>query len=410
MKISRMALRGLLSRGWVSALTLTSLTLAVALPCAILGVRQQVETSLLQEGREIDLVAGAKGSPLQLVLSTVHHLDVPTGNIPWRMVEKFRKDKRVTALLPIGLGDNFQGYRIVGTDNSIQTWQRKGDHPYAPLESGEWFDKAFDAVIGSEVAQQSGLTIGDKFVGAHGLVAAPGTDHAEFPYTVTGRLAPTGTAVDRLIFTPMQSVWDVHASEQNFHNKLFGSGETASNTETEVTAIWLKLRSPGLRMWLREEINDHTEIMAAAPMDELLRLAQGVLKPLQEGLLIMAAAVVVVSALAMLSTLLQAADRRRRDWALLRILGARPREVFSLVWLEALWLTEGGLFLGLLLAHGGLAALSRSGITPVLNGFNPWQLAPGELGVLLTVFGFGALAGLIPATIAYLRSPLQEIL
>lgn len=409
MNLPVMALRALRVRGWVTGLTLASLALGVALPCAILRIREQVEETLLREGRGIDLVVGAKGSPLQLVLSSVHHLDLPTGNVPWRLVETLREDPRVSRILPIGLGDNFQGHRIVGTDEQVRSWTRAEGGALAPLAAGRWFEVPFEAVLGAEVAQRSGLKIGGQFVGAHGLVAAPGTDHAEFPYTVTGVLEVTGTAVDRLILTPIESVWRVHEAEQNLHNRLFGAGGAAVNTEPEITAVWLGLRSPGLRMWMREEINTDTVAMAAAPVDELLRLARGVLKPLQDGLLAMAGAVVGVSGLAILSTLLQAAERRRRDWALLRILGAHPREVFLLVWMEALWLSLAGVVLGLLLAHGGLAVAARVSPLPVLRQLTPWALAAGEGAVVAGVFLFGAAAGLIPAAAAYRRSPLEAL-
>jgi len=408
MNTARMSLRALRVRGWVTVLTLTSLSLSVALPCAILRIRQQVEHALLREGEGIDLVVGAKGSPLQLVLSTIHHLDLPTGNIPWRLVEEFQKDPRITAILPVGLGDNIAGFRIVGTDDHLKTWTRPDGSPLASLREGEWFTSDFEAVLGAEVARSTGLGIGDTFVGAHGLIAAPGTDHDEFPYTVTGLLEPQGDGTDRLVFTTIESVWKVHEEEQNLHNRMFGSGAAAANTELEITAVWLRLRSPGLRMWMREEINDGTDAMAAAPIDELLRLAKGVLRPLQDGLLVMAAAVIGVSGIAILSTLLQAAQGRRKDWALLRILGAHPREIFWVVWLEALWLSLAALIIGLLLAHGGIAVAATLSDLPLLRSLQPWQFAEGELWVLLVVFLFGTLAGLLPALSSYRKSPLEE--
>jgi putative ABC transport system permease protein len=409
MNLSTMAIRAIRTRGWVSLLTLASLSLGVALPCAILRIREQVEQTLLEEGGHIDLVVGAKGSPLQLVLSAVHHLDLPTGNIPCRLVKEFREDTRVTEVLPIGLGDNIQGYRIVGTDEAVRSWTLADGAPLAVLAEGEWFNEPFETVLGVEVARRVRLGIGDRFVGAHGLVAAPGTDHEEFPYTVTGVLEETGGAVDRLVFTPIASVWKVHAAEKELHNRMFASGKNAANTETEITAMWLRLRSPGLRMWMREEINEDTSAMAAAPMDEMLRLSRGVLQPLQDGLLIMAAAVVGVSGLAILSTLLQAAERRRRDWALLRILGAHPREIFLLVWMEALWLSLAGVILGVLISHGGLAFAAAFSGLPVLQGLDFWRPAAGEGAVLLSVGLFGALAGILPAASAYRRSPLREM-
>ncbi len=403
-----MSLRALRVRGWVTILTLTSLALSVALPCAILRIRKQIEHALLQEGDSIDLVVGAKGSPLQLVLSTVHHLDMPTGNIPWRMVEEFKQDPRITQILPVGLGDNIAGFRIVGTDDHLQTWTHRDQRPLVSLAEGEWFSQDFEAVMGAEAAKRTGLNIGDRFVGSHGLIEAPGTAHDEFPYIVTGILEPKGDGTDSLVFTTIESVWKVHEEEQNVHNRMFGSGQQAANTELEITAVWLRLRSPGLRMWMREEINTRTEAMAAAPLDELHRLAKNLIRPAQDGLMAMAAAVIAVSVIAILSTLLQASQSRRKDWALLRILGAHPRELFWMVWLESFWMSLGSLLLGLLLAHAGIAAAQSLTDLSCLRGLEAWAFAQGEGWVLLIVFLFGTFSGLLPAMSSYRNSPLEE--
>lgn len=403
------AYRYLRIRPWVTLLTVLSLSLGTALPCVILILRHQVEHALLREGKSVDLVVGAKGSPLQLVLSSIHHLDLPTGNIPWSQVEALRADSRVVRALPIGLGDNFRGYRIVGTDAGFRDWRdASGGTPHR-LAAGEWFSRPFEVVAGADVAERLGLRPGDTFVGAHGLVAAPGTDHDEFPYTVTGILEATGWSVDRLILTPIESVWEVHAEEQNRHNRMFASGTAAANVEPEITSVLLRLRSPGLRMWMREEINDQTNAMAAAPVDELLRLYRGVLRPVQSGLFWMAAAVVAVSGCAILSTLLQAAERRKRDWATLRMVGAHPGELGLLIQLEAVWIALFSVAAGVLMARGGLAMAGHLSSEPLLASMSLWRAAPGEGAVWLTVFVFGSCIGFVPALLMYRRSPLEDL-
>ncbi len=403
------AFRMIRMRPWVTMLTVLSLSLGTALPCVILILRHQVEQALLREGKTVDLVVGAKGSPLQLVLSSIHHLDLPTGNIPWSVVEDLRADRRVVQALPLGLGDNVRGFRIVGTDAGFREWRSDAGDPRHRLAKGEWFTKPFEAVAGAEAAAQLGLGLGDSFVGAHGLTAAPGALHDEFPYTVTGILESTGLSVDRLIVTPIESVWLVHEDEQNQHNRMFGSGTSSANVEPEATAVLLRLRSPGLRMWMREEINRETNAMAAAPVDELLRLVRGLLRPVQTGMFWMAAAVVAVSGCAILSTLLQAADRRKQDWATLRVLGARPRAICTLVWLEAVWIALISVGAGVVLARGGLAAAASLSAEPLLMSLNPWQRVPGEEVILLGVFVFGSGIGLIPALRMYRRSPLEDL-
>lgn len=409
MKPVAMSLRSLWVRKWVSLLTLTSLALGIALPSAILRIRAQVDQSLLKEGKGIDLVVGAKGSPLQLILSSVHHLDMPTGNIPWSMVEEVRANPRVTQVLPIGLGDNVDGFRIVGTDHTLKEWVRDGDVPLATLEAGTWFEKDFEAVLGSEVAKQTGLGLGDSFTGVHGLVADFGAGHEEFPYRVTGILSASQSAVDRLIFTPIGSVWKVHEEDRNQQDQIFQPGGGSVNQDLEITALWVRLRSPGYRMWIREEINENTVGMAASPLDQMLKLSRGVIRPLQDVLLVISAVVVLVSSLAIFSTLLQSAQHRQRDWALLRILGAHSREIFWLVWLEALWLTGAGILLGYLLSTGGLSLAAGLTDLPVLQGLSIWKLVPGEKEILFIIMTMGALAGILPAFTAYRKSPLGDV-
>jgi len=409
MNLPSMAWRYVWARPWVTVLSILGLALGTALPCVILLVRQQAEGSLLREGEGVDLVVGAKGSPLQLVLSSIHHLDVPTGNIPYDMVQGLRDDKRVDALVPIGLGDNLEGYRIVGTSDDFLAWRPRGEGGWIAVREGRWFAEPFEVVLGAEVAQRLRLELEDQFVGAHGLVAAPGTDHDDFPYTVKGILAPTGGAVDRLILTPMESVWLVHEAEVKVHANLFGLGGAPIKTEREVTAIWLRLRGPGLRMWMREEINTRSPAMAAVPVEELLRLYQRVLRPVERGMLWMAAAVAVVSILAILATLLQSTERRLRDWAVLRTLGARPREVFALVWLESFWITGTGVLLGVALAHGGLALAFRFFAPDQFRTFRIFSLAGGEAWVIGLVWLGGGLFGLLPSAWGYRRSPVADL-
>ena len=410
MTLAGMAWRYVRSRRGVSLLTILGLALATALPCVVLLLREQAEHSLLQEGAGVDLVIGGKGSPLQLILSVVHHLDVPTGNIPLSLYETFREDPRVVQAVPFSLGDNVGGFRIVGTTHGFFDWRPRNQEgaPRVRLREGALFEATFDAVLGAEAAERLGLRIGDSFVGSHGLRAAPGTEHDDFPYRVTGILERTGGTVDRLVFSTLQSVWDVHEAEEELHRGLFGAGPRAERAP-EVTAVWLRLRSPGMRLWIRDEINRGTEAMAAVPVDELHRLYQRVLRPVERGMLWMAGAVAVVSGFSVLATLLQSTDRRRRDWAVLRTLGAHPREIVAMVWLEAFWLSTVGAALGLVLAHGGLAAGVRVFQPEFLLGFDPFHFAELQGRVVAMIWLVGIFCGLIPALTAYRRSPVEEL-
>ena len=411
MTLGGMAFRYLFARRTVAFLTVFSLMLGVALPCMILLLREQAESSLLRDGTGIDMVVGAKGSPLQLVLSVVHHLDLPTGNIPYAYYEQLKGDRRIRNAVPVALGDNVAGFRIVGTTTDFLHWRPRSQEGTAGslLEQGSPdLNQPFGAVLGSEVARLSGLTLGDQFVGAHGLRAVPGTSHSDFPYQVTGSLKEQGTVVDRLVLTSLKSVWQVHAADEEKHRTLYGVGENVERAP-EVTAVLLELRNPGLRMWLREEINRTTGAMAAVPVDELHRLYQRVLRPAQMGMLWISGAVALVSMMAILATLLQSAERRRKDWAVLRALGARPKDIFSLVWLESLWISTIGVVFGVILAHGIPILIKMSSSAAFLTGFSPWKFAEYELMVIGAVWLGATLFGLVPALVSYRRSPLEDL-
>ena len=415
MSLWRMAWRYLWARALVTVLTLTGIALGTSLICSVLTLRRESESGFLRESGQFDLVAGAKGSPLQLVLSSIYQLDVPTGNIPYSRYEALRDDKRIATAIPLGLGDNFHGYRIVGTEDKIfsLTDRKESKKPLYQLASGRYFQSDFEAVIGAQVARQSGLKVGDTFVGTHGLVVTAGSsEHTDFPYKVVGILSDSGSSTDRAIYVSLPSVWRIHEKEAEVHQKIAGvepASGASSHSDLEVTAVLIRLKSVGLRLWMGQEIQKRTESMAAIPVNEMLRLYQQVLGPMQRVLLGVAALVVVVSALSITATLYQSAERRRRDLAVLRALGAHRREIFALVVIEALLLTLLGLSAGWLLGHGGLALAG-----PYLRdgfgiGVSSWTTDRLEWIALGTVACGGLLAGLLPAILAYRREPVNDL-
>jgi putative ABC transport system permease protein len=179
------------------------LAIGVAVVALTLIVSRELEEKLTRDAQGIDLVVGAKGSPLQLVLAGVYHVDVPPGNIPLASVATLRANRMIASVIPVSLGDSFRGYRIAGTEPAFI------EHYGATLREGRLWDRPMEAVLGSAVAQASGLHVGATFTGSHGL-AEGGGEHKEAAYTVAGILAPTGTVIDRLVVTPLDSVWAVH--------------------------------------------------------------------------------------------------------------------------------------------------------------------------------------------------------
>jgi len=408
MTLPRMAWRYLWTRPLVTLLTLFSIALGVALICAVLTLRRETERTFQREAGLFDLVVGAKGSPLQLTLSSVYHLDMPTGNVPWALYEKLRENRRIATAIPIGLGDNFQGFRIIGTEPHLFDLEHEG-RAFFNFAEGGFFKADFEVVLGAQVATSTGLRIGDTFAGTHGLVQMPGSEeHGEFPYQVSGILAPTGTAQDRAIFGTLRSVWIIHDKEHKLHAAIQGTASRAQSP-LEVTAVLIRLKARGLRLWVADDIRNHTEGMPAIPINEILRLYQNVLEPMQKTLLAVAAMVVTVAFFTVLVTLFQAAERRRRDIAIIRCLGGRRREVSTLIFLEAVFLTLGGVLGGWLLGHGLLAAVvpmirERTGML-----IEPWSCDRAEITALLVIAAAGCLSGILPALGGYRRTPTQDL-
>ena len=278
------------------------------------------------------------------------------------------------------------------------------------FSKGKIFEDRFEVVLGSQVAASSKLKIGDTFFGTHGLAEVAGAEvHRDFPYRVSGILAPTGTAQDRAIFGTLQSVWEIHETEDLLHSAILGSAIMADEKTRETTAILIRLKTPGLRLWMADEIREDTDGIAAIPINEIMRFQQGIIGPVQQILLAVAGVVVIVACLTVLITLHQAAERRRRDIAILRSLGAYRSEVATLVFSEGLLLTGAGILIGLLIGHGGLALAVgpfREATGLILD---PWWIPGTELTALFTMMICGAIASLFPAISSYRRTPIDDL-
>lgn len=411
MSLPHMAWRYLWTRPLVTLLTVIGIALGVTLIAGVLTLRRETERTFQREAALFDIVVGAKGSPLQLVLSTVYHLDMPTGNVPYALYEKLKANPRMEIAIPIGLGDNYQGYRIVGTEPHIfDLSDQGGDERFFNLQEGRKFAQDFEVVIGQQVAQTTGLKVGQSFNGTHGLVTTLGSEeHGEFPYHVVGILKPTGTAQDRAIFGTLGAIWKIHDAEAAEHQSIQGTAAPKEAPPREVTAVLVRLKARGLRLWVADDVRKNTEGMPAIPVNEILRLYQNVLEPMQRILLTVAGAVVVVACLTVLTTLYQSAERRRRDVAIIRCLGGKRYEVAMLMLLEAALLALTGIIAGWLLGHGLLMAgaeiiRQRAGLM-----INPWSIDAVEVKAVGLVMICGIAAGLVPAIACYRRTPAHDL-
>jgi len=261
MKIIAFSWRYLWSRPLAAALNLLLLSFGLASITFLLLVSHQINTAFDRDLAGIDVVVGAKGSPMQLILSGVFQLDVPTGNIPLAAVKALQAHPQVAQIIPISMGDSFRGFRIVGTTPDYVS------HYGAELAQGVLWTSPMQAVLGARVAQQSGLKVGDTFTGTHGL-AAGGHAHGQSPYTVTGILAPNGSVLDRLVLTPTESVWQVHETD----TALDDEDRKIMEGEREVTLALIQYRTPLAAVTFPRFINISTGMQAAAPALEITRL------------------------------------------------------------------------------------------------------------------------------------------
>lgn len=372
-----------------SLLSWLLLTASVAIMLLLLVLRAQFEQQFAASLRGTDMVLGAKGSPLQLVLSAVYHLDHPTGNIPYAAAQKWMRHPFVQQAVPLAYGDSYKGFGLVGTTPDYLTKFN------VVLAKGAVFQHDFEVTVGSTVARQLGLNVGDNFLSTHGL-AAEGVAHEQHPYTVAGILAPTGTVVDNLLLSNLNSVWEAHAAHEHHEQ----AGPTVDSTR-EITAVLFKFKSPmALVQWPRL-IAQTTQMQLAAPSLEVNRLFSLLGVGIQ-GLQYLGGALMVLAGLSVFISLFNALRERRYELALLRTLGAGRGQVFWLVLAESLWLCLAGFVSGYLLSRAALWAIGRAADRSYHLAVDIWQKPGLPEGVLLfATVATGILAALLPAWRAY---------
>ncbi|MEM8683847.1 MAG: ABC transporter permease [Pseudomonadota bacterium] len=386
----------------------------------------QLSDTLSRDARGIDLVLGAKGSPVQLVLSSVYHADVPPGNIPLSAAERWANDARVARAIPLSLGDSYRGFRIVGTRADIL------EHYGAEFADGGSWSHSMQAVVGAAVADAAGLKVGSRFAGVHGL-GVGGHTHESEPYRVTGVLAATGSVVDRLILTSLDSVWDLHAdaqtaphSEHGHHDDdhqhgieshahdhhdharrngvIDASDIEHSDGDREITAMLLSYRSPMAAVSLPRLINADPALQAAAPAVEVSRILLLIGVGL-DGLELFGWVLIATAGLSVFAALYGSLHARRRDLATLRCLGATRAELLLCTLLEGLLLSVIGVAIGFLIGHAAMELLGSWLQTARGVALTGWTWLPAETVLLLGLFAVGIVAAAIPAVQAYRTDP-----
>lgn len=398
--------KSLWSKPLSSALNIMLIAFGTGILTLLLLASTQIGEKLDNNAKDIDLVVGAKGSPLQLILSSIYYIDFPTGNITLKDAQELAHNPFVKRAVPLAQGDNYQGIRIVGTDSNFVSVYK------LQTGSGQFWKNDFEVTIGATVAQTEHLKLGDQFFGAHGLTGS--TDvHKAHAYTVVGILTPQGNVTDNLILTNISSVWKMHddhekeeAAEQH-HEAKHRPDQVAQNEEREITALLIQYRSPMSVVMFPRMVNQSTNLQAASPAMESTRLFSligvGV-----DTLQWFAFLIMLIAAISVFVNLYNSLKERNYDLAIMRTLGASRGQLFQIIIFEGILLTCAGTIIGIGLGHLVLQLIgiyqesSQARLTGLLFLTN-------EIYLFVAGLAIGIFAAIIPAVQAY-RSNISKIL
>lgn len=389
--IAKIAWRNIWFRPLQTTLSLILLTASVTIISVLILIQEQFERQFSDTIDGVDMVIGAPGSPLQLILSSVYHIDAPNGNISLAEAEPWMNHPFVKKAIPMAFGDNYRGYKILGTTHDYL------DKYKVELAEGRLYKADFEVVVGSEIAKQMGMSIGYTFQGAHGD-SEDGHVHDDFDYEVVGIAKPTKSVADYLIYTTIESVWAVH-EEPHHHEE--GVEVHAHEHDKEITAVLIQFKNKmGIISWGRM-ISQNTKMMAALPGVEINRLFSlfglgiDVLRYLSLGIM-------GISGISIFITLYNNLKDRKYEFALMRVSGAGRFQLLWVVVLESLFLCLVGLLIGFALSRLGLWYLSEFAADSYKLSIDLTEVLWDKEGmlVLITIF-VGLLAALLPALKAF---------
>lgn len=398
------------SRPLNTLLNILLLSLGIAMITILLLANNQMQEKIADNTKGIDLVVGAKGSPLQLILCNVFHIDFPTGNINLQEADRLAKHRLVKNAIPMALGDSYQNYRIVGTT-----------HAYAELYKGEmavgdWWKNEMEVTVGATVARLLNLKVGDKFASAHGLSDA-GHAHEEHPFVVKGILKPTYNVLDNLILTNVSSIWQVHEHTEDgaievkpdsTNASVLVPAALASDSTREITSLLIKYRNPIAAIQLPRYINTQTNMQAASPSFEAARLFS-ILGVGVEALTGFAYVLIFISALSIFIALYNSLKERKYDLAIMRTMGASKSKLLWATQLEGIVLTLCGSVLGIGLGHLVLYLFTVLVTESQTAGVSAWVFYVEELYLLAGSIVLGIICSLIPSWQAY-RTDIHKVL
>ena len=412
MSLWRMVLKSLRQHGLSTAFAIANIGLGVALLLAVISLREQAHDNFTQTGLGVDAVLGPKGSPLQIVLNAVYHMEEMPGKIKWTYYRQVTTapDTIIEKSYPFCTGHSYAGFRVNAIDPTFLTdfeYRPGQTFSFQPVDGGQGRPFAADrreAVAGWTVAKELHLRLGDSFNPVCGVVSGP---VHKASYEFVGILAPTGTPHDRAIYIPLLTFYTLDGHE--------GVNTMAVDENyREISGAYLKIKRirggaihPGIQE-LQYKINQSTEAQLVVPNEVLPRLFD-IIGWVDGAFLAIAVLVTVLGATCLLVALVSALRERRRDIALMRTIGASRRTVFGLVLFESMFIAIFGGLVGLLLGHGIVAVASQYIKAETGLLFSWLYPSTADVALLPALIVIGVLAGLFPAVQAYRLGVLKNL-
>jgi putative ABC transport system permease protein len=414
MKTLVLAIRSLRNRRTTALLTISAIAISVALLLGVEKMRTAARDGFANTVSGVDLIVGARSGQLNLLLYSVFRVGDATANVSWESYQKIARHPDVAWTIPISLGDSHRGFRVMGTTGDyFEHYRHAGDRRLV-FAAGKRFDDLYDAVIGADVARQLGYTVGSRIIIAHGLGNVSFAQHDDKPFTVVGVLERTGTPIDRTVHVSLEAITAIHVDWQSGMQALPGARVSAEEarsrdlTPDSITAFMVGMDTKVMTFTMQRAINEYRQepLLAIIPGVALTQL-WNLVGIADTALMIVAAFVVLAGLLGMLTAILTSLNERRREMAILRSVGARPRHVFTLLVAEAGTLASAGVAAGVGLCYGLIFAARpllerRFGIF-----LDPGGLTGYDFAILGTIIVAALLMGVVPAWRAY-RNTLSD--
>lgn len=407
--INFLTYKSIKNRKFTSMLCVLSIALSVTLFLGIERIRNGAREGFTNTISKTDLIIGAKGGQLQLLLYTVFHIGGAVNNIRMSTYEEIKNNRLVEWSIPISLGDTYKGFRVVATDENFFLHYRFRGDKQVEFAHGKMPTDTFDVVLGHDVAKKFNLKIGDPIVLSHGISSEAILSHDNTPFHIVGIMAPTLTPIDTGVYIDLYGMEAMHFGWET--GVPSGAPINADRFKKEniqisqITSFMVKLKSRIAVLKMRREIDQYEKepIMAIIPALALQEMWQTI-GYVEQILFLVSLCVLLVGVLSILISLYTSINERRREMAILRSLGASSRHVFGLLIYESSFLVLVGCILGVASLYG-LLIFVKPWLESNFSVYLEVQpLSISEWLYLLGIFIAGTLAGLIPAVKAYMNS------